>query len=100
MKTKKLILVTASYDQLRGKIRKILSEIASEKKLELDIKEEDWNFLIKYGKRDEIGGFDLPQVFIEYDNGKIEHVLTRIPLTDQGKLDLDRAKKLILRRIS
>jgi len=95
----KIILVTAEYDPLRGKIRRVLREISEEKGIEIEEREEDWDFLIKYGERDEIGGFNIPQVFVQYDDGSVKHVLTRIPLSEEGKLDLKRAKEIILRAL-
>ncbi|RLE60070.1 MAG: hypothetical protein DRN53_06510, partial [Thermoprotei archaeon] len=73
VKVKKLILVTASYDTLRKRVTRLLEEIAGMRELELDVKEEDWKFLIRYGQEDEMGGYALPQVFVEYEDGSIKH---------------------------
>ena len=96
MRARKLILVTSSYDVLRSKITRLLEEIANTRSLELDVREEDWKFLIKHGQEDELGGYALPQVFVEYEDGSIKHIMTRLPLTPQGKVDMDEAKKAIL----
>ena len=92
---KKVIVATASYDPLRKRILKIVRKIVNETGLELEIKEEDWVFLTKYGEKDELGGASIPQVFIEYEDGTIKHVLTRIPLNERGKPDNEAAEEII-----
>ena len=96
---RKLIVVTASYDPLRKRIMRIVNNVASQKGLEVEIKEEDWIFLSRYGEKDELGGASIPQVFIEYDDGSIRHVLTRIPLNERGKPDNLAAQKIILKAL-
>ena len=98
-KIKRLIVVTAEYDPLRKSILRIVKEIAETKNLELEVKEEDWVFLMKYGEKDELGGASIPQVFIEYEDGSIKHVLTRIPINEKGKADKAKAKEIILNAI-
>jgi len=93
---KKLIVVTASYDPLRKRILRIVNNVASQKRLEVEVKEEDWIFLTKYGEKDELGGASIPQVFIEYDDGSIRHVLTRVPINERGKPDNEAAERIIL----
>jgi len=100
MSIRKLIIVTSEHDPLRSKIKKICNEIAEKYGVELDIKYEDWDFLRKYGEEDELGGYSFPQVFIEYDDGRIEHILTRIPLNNKGKLDRDLAMQIIEKKFS
>ncbi|RLE66937.1 MAG: hypothetical protein DRJ47_01180 [Thermoprotei archaeon] len=96
---RKIILVTADYDPLRGKVKRLLREIAEEMDIEVEERKEDWELLIKHGEKDELGGFDLPQVFVEMEDGSIKHVLTRIPLNDRGKLDLEKARETIVSAI-
>ena len=93
---KKLIVVTASYDPLRKRILRIVNKVASQKGLEVEVREEDWVFLTEHGEKDELGGASMPQVFIEYEDGSIKHVLTRIPLNERGKLDNEAAESIIL----
>jgi len=94
-KVRKLIIVTSSYDPLKGKITGLVSKVANELGVGYEVREEDWDLLVKYGERDEIGGLDLPQVFAELEDGTIRHLLTRIPLDDRGKLDLVGAERII-----
>ncbi len=98
-KVKKIIVVTASYDPLRKGILRLVENIAKEKNLEVEVKEEDWVFLMRYGEKDELGGASIPQVFLEYEDGTIKHVLTRLPLDERGRTDKERARQIILEAI-
>ena len=95
-KLAKILLVTAEYDPLRRKMKRVLEEVAKETEAEFEERLEDWEFLMKYGERDEFGGFDLPQVFVISDDGSIKHVLTRVPLSDAGKPLFEKVKKLVV----
>ena len=99
-KVKKIIVVTAQWDPLSSRVLKIASKIAEKYGLDIDKKEEDWIFLKKYGEKDELGGADIPQVFIELEDGSIIHVLTKLPLTEEGKADEEKAEKIIEEKIS
>ena len=99
-KIKKIIVVTAQWDPLSSRVLKIASKIAEKYGLDIDKKEEDWIFLKKYGEKDELGGADIPQVFIELEDGSIIHVLTKLPLTEEGKTKKKKAEKIIEEKIS
>ena len=95
----KIVLVTADYDPLRGKVKRVLREVSQEKNVELEIRNEDWDFLIKYGEKDELGGFDLPQVFIVDKEGNVKHIITRVPLDEKGKPRYDYVKELVIKEL-
>ncbi|RLE66269.1 MAG: hypothetical protein DRJ38_02020 [Thermoprotei archaeon] len=99
-KLKKLIVVTAQWDPVSSKILKIINRIAEKYNLNVEKKEEDWIFLKKYGEKDELGGADIPQVFIELEDGSIIHVLTKLPLNEEGKADEVKAEKIIEEKIA
>jgi len=94
-KAKKIIIVGASWAPFYSKLKKICKEIAEEKGLEFEEKIEDYMFLMKYGEKDELGGADIPQVFVEFDDGTIKHVLTKVPVAGSTP-DFEAAKKAIL----
>ncbi len=99
-KIKKIIVVTAQWEPLSSRVLKIGSQIGEKCGLDIDKKAEDWSFLKKYGEKDELGGADIPQVFIELEDGSIIHVLTKLPLTEEGKADEEKAEKIIEEKIS
>jgi len=94
-KVKKLILVTADWAPLGGKVKKIVERIAREKGVELEERVEDWVFLKEHGEKDELGGADVPQVFVEREDGTIEHVMTKLPLDERGKPDEEKAARIV-----
>ncbi len=95
-KPKRLIVVTASYDPLRRKVMRVVNKVASERGLEVEVREEDWVFLVRHGEKDELGGAPIPQVFVECEDGTIRHALTRIPLDERGKPDPQAAERAIV----
>lgn len=98
-KPKKVVLVSAEWAPFHPKIRRICGEIARDKGLEFEERREDWVYLSRHGEKDELGGSDVPQVFIEYDDGTVVHALTKAPLTEEGKADFEEARRRILKMI-
>ncbi len=96
----KIILVTANWAPFDKKLRRLCEEVAREKGLEFEVREEDWVFLGKYGEKSETGGADIPQAFLEKDDGTIIHLLTRVPINERGKADFDMARKVVEEKIS
>lgn len=90
----KLIFVGASWANFNDKLKKICQEIAQAKGLEFEEREEDYVFLTKYGEKDELGGADIPQVFVAYEDGQVKHVLTKVPVAGTQP-DFELAKRKI-----
>lgn len=99
VKTKKIILVGAGWAPFHNKLKKLCQEIADEKGLEFEEKIEDWMFLKRFGEKDELGGTDIPQIFVEYEGGEIVHVMTKVPLSAEGNPNYTEAKEIILSKI-
>lgn len=96
---KRIILAIAEGAPLIRQARSVCEEISRETGIPLEILRDNWDFLYKHGVRDEWGGIDLPQIFIETEEGQIKHVLTRLPLSPEGKVDLEKAKRILLEAI-
>jgi len=99
LKAKKLIIVSADWDPLHKKLVKVAQKISAEYNLEIEELKEDWIFLTKYGEKDELGGADIPQIFLELKNGKIIHIMTKMPISEQGKIDEEKAIKILKEKI-
>ena len=95
VKAVSIIMVTANWEKASGYVKKACKKVAEELGLELEERKEDYEFLEKYGIKNEFGGLDIPQVFIKYDNNEIKYVMSRVPLTDKGKPDINKAIKII-----
>jgi hypothetical protein len=91
---KKLVLVTTDWAPFSEKIAKLCEEEAARAGVPFEIRKDDWVYLTKHGELDELGGADVPQVFVE-TGGQVKHVLTRVPLDEQGKPDFERARQIV-----
>lgn len=97
--TRRLVLVTTDWAPFSDKVAKICEEEAAKVGVQFEIRKDDWIYLTKYGEVDELGGADVPQVFIESE-GRVVHVLTRVPLDINGKPDFEEARRRIANALS
>ena len=92
--SKKLVLVTADWAPFSGKVERLCKETAEKLGVELEVRKEDWIYLSRHGEKDELGGYDIPQIFVE-EEGKVKHLLTRVPLTSEGRPDFETVRRII-----
>jgi len=97
MVAKKIIVVSASWEEASKYVKKAVEELAKEKGFEVEFKEEDYEFLDKYGVKNEYGGIDIPQVFIQDEKNEIKYVMSRVPLDEKGRPNFKEAKEIILK---
>ncbi len=95
MPVKKIIAVIAEWETSSKYVKKLVEEVSNETNLELEIRQEDWEFLVNYGQKDEYGGVEVPQVFLVDDKGNIKHIMGRVPLDENGKPDLEKGKRIL-----
>jgi len=95
MANKKIIAVLAEWEESSKYVKKVVEEVSKENNVELELKNEDWNFLATYGVKDEFGGVEIPQVFIQTENKEIKYVMSRVPLDENGNPDLKKAKEIL-----
>ncbi|MDT7885997.1 MAG: hypothetical protein RQ968_01320 [Thermoproteota archaeon] len=95
MPVNKLIAVIAEWEAASKYVKKIVEEVSKKLNINLEIKNEDWDFLATYGQKDEYGGVEVPQIFIEDDKGNIKFIMGRVPLDEEGKPDLEKGKKIL-----
>ncbi|ABL77709.1 hypothetical protein [Thermofilum pendens] len=88
----KVIYVGADWAPFNDKLKRLCQEFAASKGLAFEERNEDFVFLTKYGEKDELGGADIPQVFIGYDDGTVKHVLTKVPIAGASP-DFEEARK-------
>ncbi len=96
---KKIILVTAEHHPYHSKWMKLAKSVAEELNLELEVKYEDYVFVIEHGITDELGMAGLPQLLIELDTGEIRPLLHEIPLNEAYQADFDKAREVILEKL-
>ncbi|MCX8185114.1 MAG: hypothetical protein RMI56_03520 [Sulfolobales archaeon] len=82
----KLILVTADHHPLHKYFKEIAEELSKKYGVPLEIRVEDYLFLIEHGDTDEYGMAWIPQILAELDSGEIFKVLTKPILDSMGNI--------------
>ncbi len=90
-----LIYVGAEWEKASTNVKRLCESVAKEVGVTFEAKEEDYDFLLQHGEKDEFGGVNIPQVFVKYDDGSVKHVMDRIPLTNEGKSDNEGAARTL-----
>jgi len=99
-KIRKLILVTAKHLPQHRYFVKIAEELRKKLNCELEIREEDYEFLSIHGDKDEFGMAWAPQLFAELDDGSIKVVISKLPINQKTlKIDTNAALNEALERI-
>lgn len=91
---KKVIVITTDWAPFSDKVIKICEEEVKRVGADFEIRKDDWVFLTRYGELDELGGADVPQVFVE-DDGRVKHVLTKVPIDAAGRPDFEEARRRV-----
>lgn len=98
-KPKKLIAVIAPWEIAGKYVKEAAIKAAEMLGIDYEEREEDWDFLVEHGEKDEYGGVEIPQLFVEYEDGKIKHIFNHVPLNDKGKPDIRRAIEMIRKKV-
>lgn len=84
---KKVVLVTAPHHPYDKFWRKIAETLSKQLNVELEVKIEDYVYLVEHGDKDELGMSWLPQILVELDDGRVQWILSQIPLNDKLEPD-------------
>ena len=82
----KLILVTADHHPLHKYFKELAEELSKRYSVPLEVRMEDYLFLIQHGDTDEYGMAWVPQLLAELDSGTIVKVLTKPVLDSMGNI--------------
>ncbi len=85
-KLSKLVLVTADHHPLHKYFKEIAEELSKKYGVPLEVRMEDYLFLIQYGDTDEFGMAWVPQLLAQLDTGEIVKVLTKPVLDSMGNI--------------
>ncbi len=99
MKAKKLILVTSEAHPMHKAFVNVTDQLSKELGIDKEVRMEDYSFLTDYGEKDDLGMPWLPQLLVEFDDGKIVPVLTKMPLGADLKADSAKGKEEALNKI-
>ncbi|RLG80960.1 MAG: hypothetical protein DRO13_02400 [Thermoprotei archaeon] len=96
---KKIYLVTATHHPYHGLWSQLAKELADRLGVELEVKHEDYVFLIEHGDTDEYGMAWIPQILAEFNDGTIKVLLSQLPLDESLKPDPNKAIEIMMNRI-
>lgn len=95
MKVESIILVTADWEKAGQYAMKVCDAVSKAQNVPLEVKKEDYDFLITHGVKDEFGGIDIPQVFLKLEDGTVKYVMSRIPDKSDGMPDVEKGIQLL-----
>jgi len=95
MKVESIILVTADWEKAGQYAMKVCDAVSKAQNVPLEVKKEDYDFLIAHGVKDEFGGIDIPQVFLKLEDGTVKYVMSRIPDKSDGMPDVEKGIQLL-----
>ncbi len=98
-KIKKIYLVTATHHPYHELWSKLAKEIADKLDTELEVRYEDYLFLIEHGDTDEYGMAWVPQILAEFDDGTITVLLSQLPLNESLQPDPEKAIEIMLNKV-
>jgi len=96
---KKIYLVTATHHPYHDLWSKLARELADKMNTELEVRYEDYVFLIEHGDTDEYGMAWVPQILAEFTDGSIIPLLSQLPLNEALKPDPDKAIEIMVNKI-
>ena len=97
-KIKKIYLVTATHHPYHELWMKLAKEVADKLGVELEVKYEDYLFLIEHGDTDEYGMAWVPQIVAEFEDGTYA-VLSQLPLNESLQPDPEKAVEIMLNKV-
>ncbi len=98
-RVKKIILVTATHHPYHSLWSKLAEDLAKKLGVELEVKYEDYVFLIEHGDTDEYGMAWVPQILAEFDDGSIRVLLSQLPLNEALQPDANKAIEIMIDKI-
>ncbi len=98
-KARKLVIVTATHHPYHKLWMKIAEEAAKQLGVELEVKYEDYIYLIEHGDTDEYGMAWVPQILAEFDDGSVKVLLSQLPLNEALQPDKDKAVDIIVKKV-
>ena len=98
-KIKKIYLVTATHHPYHELWMKLAKEVADKLGVELEVKYEDYLFLIEHGDTDEYGMAWVPQIVAEFEDGTYAVLLSQLPLNESLQPDPEKAVEIMLNKV-
>lgn len=91
MKVSKVVIVTADHHPYHKLWLKLAERLSNMIKAPLEVKIEDYVYLVEHGDKDEFGMSWLPQILVELEDGSVHWLLSRLPLDERLNPDEEKA---------
>ncbi|MBC7120105.1 MAG: hypothetical protein H5T33_00780 [Candidatus Methanosuratus sp.] len=95
MRVESIILVTADWEKAGQYAAKVCEAVSKAHNVPLEVKKEDYDFLIAHGVKDEFGGIEIPQIFLKLEDGTVKYIMSRIPDRSDGMPDIEKGIQLL-----
>lgn len=99
VKVKKVVLVTAQHHPYHKMWLKMAESLSKAVGAELEVREEDYVYLVEHGDKDEFGMAWAPQILAELDDGRVEWLLSQLPLNESLQPDESKAQEVMLEKL-
>lgn len=99
MKASKVVIVTADYHPYHKLWLSLAEKLSGILKVPLEVKIEDYVYLVEHGDKDEFGMSWLPQILVELENGEVHWLLSRLPLNERLQPDESKAVEEMLTKL-
>ncbi|MEM4481289.1 MAG: hypothetical protein QXK88_06070 [Desulfurococcaceae archaeon] len=99
MKVLKVVIVTAEHHPYHKLWTKIAERLSNALNAPLEVKIEDYVYLVEHGDKDEFGMSWLPQILVQLDDNTIYPVLSRLPLNERLDPDEDKAIEEMIKKL-
>ncbi|MCY0867924.1 MAG: hypothetical protein OWQ48_01650 [Desulfurococcus sp.] len=91
VKVKKIVLVTAEHHPYHKLWMKLAETLGRKINAEVEVRNEDYVYLVEHGDKDELGMSWLPQILAELDDGRVQWLLSQLPLNERLEPDEEEA---------
>ncbi|ADV65583.1 hypothetical protein [Desulfurococcus mucosus] len=99
VKVRKVVLVTAEHHPYHKLWLKLAESLSKAVGSELEVRKEDYVYLVEHGDKDDLGMSWLPQILVELDDGRVQWLLSQLPLNERLQPDEEEALKTMLGKL-
>lgn len=99
MKVSKVVVVSAEHHPYHKLWLKLAERLSNVLKVPLEVKIEDYVYLVEHGDKDEFGMSWLPQILVELEDSSVHWLLSRLPLDEKLQPDEDKALSEMLEKL-
>ncbi|MEM1627923.1 MAG: hypothetical protein QXP02_00230 [Desulfurococcaceae archaeon] len=95
----KVVVVTADHHPYHKLWLELAKRLGEKVNTPVEVKMEDYVYLVEHGDKDEFGMTWLPQILVETDDGKVYWLLSQLPLNDRLQPDEERALEIMINKL-